>query len=82
MVQCVLGIFFFPDMASGTEHLAALLRPGGRVALTIWRHGSLAEVGKRLAASAARVRGEQPPGPREQHLVERIGTVGAWIGMV
>jgi len=83
LVQSVLGIFFFPDMAAGTEHLISLLRPGGRVALTIWRRGSMAEVGNRLAAAAAQVRGEPAPGHREPHLVERIGNVRAydlWLG--
>lgn len=78
LVQCVLGIFFLPDMSSGTEHLVSLLRPGGRAALTIWRHGSMVEVGKRLASAAASVRGEGPPGPREPHLVDRIGSAHAY----
>jgi len=30
LVQSVLGIFFLPEIAAGTEHLIRLLRPGGR----------------------------------------------------
>lgn len=34
-VVCALGIFFFPDMTTGTDHLVRRARPDGRVALTI-----------------------------------------------
>lgn len=78
LVQCVLGIFFFPDMTAGTEHLVRLLRPGGRAAFTIWRQGSMVEIGKRLSAAAALIRGEDPPGPRESHLIDRVGVAGAY----
>lgn len=78
VVQCVLGIFFFPDMTAGTEHLIRLLRPGGRAAFTIWRQGSMVEIGRRLSAAAALVRGEDPPGPREPHLIDRVGVPSAY----
>ncbi|WP_136707365.1 class I SAM-dependent methyltransferase [Agromyces sp. H66] len=41
LVQCVLGIFFFPDVAAGTRHLIERARPGGRVAITVWARGAL-----------------------------------------
>jgi SAM-dependent methyltransferase len=39
LVQCVLGIFFFPDIEAGTRHLIERARPGGRVAITVWAKG-------------------------------------------
>jgi len=35
-VVCVFGIFFLPDMAAGVRELWRLVRPGGRLALTVW----------------------------------------------
>jgi SAM-dependent methyltransferase len=35
-VVCVFGIFFLPDMAAGLAELWRLVRPGGRLAVTIW----------------------------------------------
>lgn len=51
LVQCVLGIFFFPEMTTGTEHLLAQARPGGRVALTIWQKGAMETVARHLIAA-------------------------------
>lgn len=41
LVQCVLGIFFLPDMAAGTRRVVSHCRPGGRIAFTIWRAGAV-----------------------------------------
>jgi len=35
-VVCVFGIFFLPDMAAGMAELWRLIRPGGRLAVTVW----------------------------------------------
>jgi ubiquinone/menaquinone biosynthesis C-methylase UbiE len=35
-VVCVFGIFFLPDIAAGISALWRLVRPGGRLAVTIW----------------------------------------------
>ena len=35
-VVCVFGIFFLPDMAAGIAELWRLVRPGGRLAVTVW----------------------------------------------
>lgn len=36
-VLCCYGLFFLPDMASGTRHLASQLRSGGRLAMSTWQ---------------------------------------------
>jgi SAM-dependent methyltransferase len=41
LVQCVLGIFFFPDLEAHTRHLIERARPGGRVAITVWARGAI-----------------------------------------
>ncbi|MGR0320776.1 class I SAM-dependent methyltransferase [Agromyces sp. ZXT2-3] len=41
LVQCVLGVFFFEDVAAGVAHLVQCARPGGRVVLTVWADGAL-----------------------------------------
>lgn len=51
LVRWALGIFFFPDPVTGTEHLMAQARPGGRAALTIWRRGAIEPVGRHLPAA-------------------------------
>ena len=38
-VACVFGIFFLPDMAAGARELWRLVRPGGRLAITVWGPG-------------------------------------------
>ncbi|HLI57963.1 MAG TPA: class I SAM-dependent methyltransferase, partial [Actinomycetota bacterium] len=38
-VVCVFGIFFLPDMVAGLRDLWQLVRPGGRLALTVWGPG-------------------------------------------
>ena len=41
LVQCVLGIFFFPDIQAGTRRLIERARPGGRVAVTVWARSAM-----------------------------------------
>ncbi|MEU4311420.1 methyltransferase domain-containing protein [Nocardia sp. NPDC024068] len=77
VVQAVLGIFFFPDMTAGTEHLITRARPGGRVGLTIWRRGSMEEAGRHLHTALARVTGN-PPRSRPKHPLDGINESGAY----
>lgn len=81
LVQCVLGIFFFPDMTASTEHLVERLRPGGRAAITIWRRGSMEAAGQHLRQAITAVTGEELP-PRPPHLLDQINTpetFGQWL---
>jgi ubiquinone/menaquinone biosynthesis C-methylase UbiE len=36
-VLCCYGLFFLPDMAKATRHLASLLRSGGKLAISTWQ---------------------------------------------
>jgi len=40
-VLCSYSMFFFADMESGVEHLASMLRPGGRLVTSTWIEGAL-----------------------------------------
>jgi trans-aconitate methyltransferase len=82
VVQCALGIFFFPDMTAGTEYLVGRTRPGGRVALTIWRAGAMEAAGRYLGRAVAAATGGDPPGERSRHLIDEINTpdpYAAWL---
>lgn len=82
VVLCALGIFFFPDMTAGTEHLVRRARPGGRVALTIWREGSMELAGRYLRRAVAAATGGEPPGERSRYLLDDInqpGPYGDWL---
>jgi hypothetical protein len=81
-VQSALGIFFFPDMTVGTEHLIGLARPGGRVAFTIWRGDAMAAAGRHLGRAVAAATNAEPPGERKPHLIDRINqadTFATWL---
>jgi SAM-dependent methyltransferase len=77
VVQCVLGVFFFPDMAAGAEHLIGRARPGGRVGVTIWRRDALAEAGRHLRKAVGEVTGTTPQGGLPA-LLETINEAGAF----
>lgn len=63
LVQCVLGVFFLPDMDRGSEVLVGRARPGGRVAVTSWRAGAMVPAGRALVAAVAAERGSAVPTP-------------------
>jgi SAM-dependent methyltransferase len=81
VVQAVLGIFFFPDMAAGTESLISRLRPGGRAGLTIWRRGAVEVAGQHLRAAVTEVTGadaaRRPSGPLDA--ISDAGPFRQWL---
>lgn len=82
VVQSALGIFFFPDMTTGTEHLISLVRPGGRAVFTIWRGESMVAAGRHLGRAIAEATNTPPPAPRPPHLIDRINqadSYAAWL---
>ncbi|GGL96809.1 class I SAM-dependent methyltransferase [Nakamurella endophytica] len=72
LVQCVLGVFFFPDMDAGTRHLVGRARPGGRVGITVWRRGAVVAAGRALAAAVGRQRGAEVPAPEASARLDAV----------
>ncbi|MET9224674.1 methyltransferase domain-containing protein [Lentzea sp. NPDC003310] len=82
VVQSALGIFFFPDMTAGTDHLISRARPGGRAVFTIWRGESMAAAGRHLGLAIAEVTNTPVPAPRPPHLIDEVNqadTYAAWL---
>ncbi|WP_286957276.1 class I SAM-dependent methyltransferase [Brevibacterium sp. UBA7493] len=71
LVQCVLGIMFFPDFTAGSRQLVNRLRPGGRLMLSVWDHGVMADIGMRAFSSIQRVRDEKLPDPAYAKFVRK-----------
>ncbi|MDJ0396003.1 class I SAM-dependent methyltransferase [Rhodococcus sp. G-MC3] len=44
-LSCSYGIFFLPDMEVSFSRLVGLVRPGGRVGVTVWRKGAVEAFG-------------------------------------
>lgn len=51
-VLCSYSMFFFSDMESGVEHLASMLRPGGRFVASTWVDGALEPFAQRILDAA------------------------------
>jgi SAM-dependent methyltransferase len=80
VVQCALGVFFFPDMDRDTAALANLLRPGGRLAVTVWEKGALGGWGQALksAVETERAWPDSPPSARLAR-IETAENLAAWL---
>jgi SAM-dependent methyltransferase len=81
VVQCVFGVFFFPDMEIGSAHLVSLVRPGGRFAATTWERSAIKPVPE-ILVEAMRLEGAgEPPGetsgPPER--IDTADTFAAWL---
>ncbi len=80
LVQCALGVFFFPDMDRDTATLARMLRPGGRLAVTVWEKGALGGWGQAFKRAVEAER-EWPDSPQSAQLarIETAETLAAWL---
>ncbi|WP_448811326.1 class I SAM-dependent methyltransferase [Agromyces bauzanensis] len=83
LVQCVLGIFSFPDIEAGTRHLIERARPGGRVMVTVWARGALEPLPELLVAALpderrAELDTDELQAPTVEH-AETPGTLAHWL---
>lgn len=68
-VLCAGGVGAFRDPAVATERLRQLLRPGGRLTVTVWAEAALEPLSEVLVRAAAEedVPPESKPGPQASH---------------
>ncbi len=81
LVQCVLGIFFLPDIEAGTRHLIERARPGGRVVVTVWARGAWEPLPELLVAAlpeADRPDLEELSRPAIE-VADTAGTLAHWL---
>ncbi|MGP3974245.1 class I SAM-dependent methyltransferase [Streptomyces sp. 8N114] len=80
LVQCALGVFFFPDMDRDSWALAGRLRPGGRLVVTVWEKGALGGWGQAFK-SAVETEREWPPSPQSAQLarIDTAEALAAWL---
>ncbi len=80
LVQCALGVFFLPDMDRDTAALARLLRPGGRLAVTVWERGALAGWWQALRGAVETQRAWPDSRQTAQRArIDTAGTLTAWL---
>ena len=82
VVQCVFGVFFFPDMDIGSAHLVSLLRPGGRFTATTWGREAIKPVPE-ILVDAIRQTGAGDPAwsdaPRQPDRIDTPESLAAWL---
>ncbi|MFF5367129.1 class I SAM-dependent methyltransferase [Streptomyces sp. NPDC013187] len=72
LVQCALGVFFFPDMDRDAAALIRKVRPGGRFVVTVWEKGALD--GWQSALREAVLTERDLPRPPQRDQLARIDT--------
>jgi ubiquinone/menaquinone biosynthesis C-methylase UbiE len=60
VVQCVYGVFFLPDLDTGTAHLASLTAPGGKLVITTWAVDGMGPISRLVADTVNEVAPENP----------------------
>ncbi len=87
-LACSYGVFFLPDPEQDFARLVSLVRPGGRVGVTVWREGSVRDysaaffdvVGRHWPSSAGNA--PDPAAAFDDHPIRRMETkdlLGAWL---
>lgn len=87
-LSCSYGIFFLPDMDVSFSRLVGLVRPGGRVGVTVWRKGAVEDFGNAYFDVVARYAPDVANnGPRSKdnydknpiRRVETAETLASWL---
>ncbi|MFE1325629.1 class I SAM-dependent methyltransferase [Streptomyces sp. NPDC058741] len=80
VVQCALGVFFFPDMDRDAAALTRKLRPGGRFVVTVWEKGALSGWQSALRGAVLTERDlPRPPQSDQLARIDTTGTLAAWL---
>ncbi|AOW93237.1 SAM-dependent methyltransferase [Rhodococcus sp. WMMA185] len=74
-LACSYGVFFLPHMDAAFTRLAGLVRPGGKIGITVWRRGAVCEFADTFLDAVAR-HGERSIGPAGAafDILERMDT--------
>jgi len=82
-VLCSYSMFFFADMEAGVEHLASMLRPGGRLVTSTWVEGALEPFAGRILEAAIKERprlaGVLPLPNQNMARVNSVEKLSAWL---
>lgn len=85
-IVCSFGVFFLPEMDDAVRRLLTLLRPGGRMGVSIWHTGSMREFSEAFFDSVTAIAGPTSHrGPRSagaESPIARIDTepaVSQWF---
>ena len=82
-VLCSYSMFFFGDMDAGVEHLASMLRPGGRIVMSTWVEGALEPFAGLILAAAIKERprlaGVEPLPNQNMGRVNSAEKFTAWL---
>ena len=83
-LACSYGVFFLPHMDAAFTRLTGLVRPGGKVGITVWRRGALRDFAEALHDAVARHREpEANSGGSPFDALEHIDTpdgLHQWLG--
>jgi SAM-dependent methyltransferase len=83
-VLCSYSMFFFSDMEAGVEHLASMLRPGGRLVTSTWIEGALEPFAGRILEAAVKERprlaGVVPLPNYNMSRVSSVDSLSTWLG--
>ncbi|MBP2413681.1 ubiquinone/menaquinone biosynthesis C-methylase UbiE [Arthrobacter stackebrandtii] len=82
-VLCSYSMFFFSDMEAGIEHLASMLRPGGRLVSSTWVEGALEPFAGLILDAAVKERprlaGVVPLPNQNMARVASVAKLSAWL---
>lgn len=83
-VLCSYSMFFFADMEAGVEHLASMLRPGGRLVTSTWLEGALEPFAARIIEAAIKERPRLadavPLANKNMARVASVASLTSWLG--
>ncbi len=82
-VLCSYSMFFFADMEAGVEHLASMLRPGGRLVTSTWVEGALEPFAGRILEAAIKERprlsGVIPEANKNMARIDSANSLATWL---
>lgn len=76
-LACSYGVFFLPHVDQSVNRLVQLLRPGGKVGVTVWRRGALTDLGRAYTDVLARHLPGAAPSGADPSPLSRFDTADA-----